>query len=79
MKRDETRSQVRRDIIGIYDQRRRKKLRILSVLEDKACSGCRVRVPAQRYSDICRHVDIFLCDNCGSYLAPPISSDDDAG
>ncbi|GEM_PF-3381072 len=79
VKRDEARDQVRRDVRNIYDQRRRKQQRVLAVLEHKACGGCRVRVPAQRYSDICRHVDIFLCDNCGCYLAPPASDEDDAG
>jgi predicted nucleic acid-binding Zn-ribbon protein len=77
VKRDEAREQVRSEVTLVYDKRRRNKQRVMAPLEDKACGSCRVRLPAQNFIDVCRHVDIFLCPNCGCYLAPPL--DDDGG
>jgi predicted nucleic acid-binding Zn-ribbon protein len=70
VKRDEARSQVRGEVLLVYDQRRRKGLRVMAPLENKGCSGCKVSLPAIRFSDIRRSVDIFQCDNCGCFLAP---------
>lgn len=69
-KRDEARPDVRRDVLARYDQLRRRGTSVLAKVENKACGACRVGIPAMRLSEMRRGVDIFICDNCGRYMAP---------
>ncbi len=69
-KRDDARFDVRRDVLARYDQLRRRGTSVLAPVENKACGVCRVGIPSIRLSEMRRGVDIFICDNCGRYLAP---------
>lgn len=43
----------------------------VAFVRNEVCGACHIRVPSVTLDDLRRIDDVLLCENCGSYLAPP--------
>ena len=58
-------------ILGHFDRLVARGKKGVSIVRNQVCTGCHMRVPTGKITDLMRGEDIQLCEPCGRYLHLP--------
>jgi len=67
----ELRARLPEPIAGHYDRLRVRGKKGVAIVRNQVCTGCHMRVPIGKITELMRGEDIQLCESCGRYLHLP--------
>jgi len=67
----ELREKLPPTIVGHYDRLRVRGKKGVAIVRNHVCTGCHMRVPIGKITELMRGEDIELCESCGRYLYLP--------
>ena len=67
----ELREKIPAPIVGHYDRLRVRGKKGVAIVRNQVCTGCHMRVPIGKITELMRGEDIQLCESCGRYLYLP--------
>ncbi len=67
----ELRGKLPQPILGHYDRLRVRGKKGVAIVRNQVCTGCHMRVPIGKITELMRGEDIQLCETCGRYLYLP--------